>query len=457
MYPRSISSWRLRWPLLVCLLIVLAMGTVVLIASDLRSPDRAAGKAVFARAGLAQPRLSPPRVAAGNALGGLPANALVTENAAQPGSGEAEVCGLGIVKVSERDPSGADQVPERARQDTWDRLRAVFAASDDERLRAIGFLLDARSAEQSAAAPRDALARLAAGSSDSLVYALAIEACKSLDTQRVEAGACQLVSAEQWTRVDPHNAVPWLSLASLARERKDAAGEAEAVYRASLAQVSDSHAAVLPKMISQALPPDLAPIGRTIALVDAYRAQAAFHQPAHRAASRYCAADAVADSNLSQVCEQLATLLIDRGRALPDPLTGRTIGERVGWPAQRVQELQDEQQALMLSAVAHTGGNTALNCENVTRLTQWAAQASELGEFGAMRELLKRSGKSMEQALAEYRQRVQAGDVTAGANTPGMATRGIGEATPADTAAASADAASSELGSTNRLVAALPR
>lgn len=408
MYPSTVSSWRLRWPLLVCLLVVLATGVAILIASDLRTPQGASGRAAFARA-LQRPALPMPRLPAtdGSVLAARAA-AGVTVKAAQPGPGEAEVCGIGIVKVSARDPDGLTHIPEQARSRTWDHLRAVFAASPAERTRALGLMLEARLQSGRATAARDALAQVAAASSDALVYALAIEACRSLDAKQAAAGACQLINAEQWARLDAQNAVPWLSLAWMARQRGDAAGVAEAVYRASLARVSDAHAFVVPTTVSQALPADLPPLGRTIALVDAWRVQAAFHLPSHHAAIAYCAEGAVADSNLRQVCDQLAKLLLEQGRAAPDPLAGRTIGERVGWPLEQVQALRDEQNMLLHTAAERARGSTVLSCENVTRMTEWAAQAAEMGEFGALRDLLRRSGKSIDQAIAEYRLRVPA-------------------------------------------------
>jgi len=430
MYPVAISSWRLRWPLLVSLVAVLALGVIALVAGDLRAPAGTRGKVAFVRPTPAKQLPPIPRPRSEPALPSAAAAAPVSIKAALPGAGEAEVCGLGIVKVDARDPDGLEHIPEAARRATWDRMRGVFAASADQRVQAIGLVLEARGSSAHAAPARDTLARIAAVTDDALVYALAVDGCNALDAKPA-GGACQLVSAEQWARLDPHNAVPWLGVAWRARSRGDAGGEAEAVYRASLARISDPHAAVVPMMIGQALPADLPPLGRTIALVDAWRVQAAFHRPGHDAASRYCAAAAVADSNLRQVCDQLARLLLDGGRAMLDPLTGRTIGARVGWPADEVQALSDEHEALLHTTRERATGSTALSCENVTRMAQWATDAARLGEVGAARELLHRSGKSIEQALAEQRLAAQAARAAASAVAPGtLASLDASEAAP---------------------------
>ncbi len=54
-------------------------------------------------------------------------------------------------------------------------------------------------------------------------------------------GACRQLSLQRWARMDPDNAVPWLSLAGKARGRHDSAAEADAFSHAATAHKSDSY------------------------------------------------------------------------------------------------------------------------------------------------------------------------------------------------------------------------
>ena len=78
----------------------------------------------------------------------------------------------------------------------------------------------------------DQLVRLAVVSQDPLVYVIALEACKG----SAEGGAanCALLSLEQWARLDPDNAQPWLELAAQAQREHDVDAELDAMRHAAL-------------------------------------------------------------------------------------------------------------------------------------------------------------------------------------------------------------------------------
>ena len=324
----------LRWPLLVALVVVLLAAVVGIILGDVSEQGDATSPAAAVRSASlplppARPRARPgvttPAAASGETSAAHPA---------RPAANEVEVCGLGLVKASERDPIGIGRIPQPLRRATQERLWTLMQSSPDERVRSAGWLLESRlrggrigdatpSVGPDADASRaiDRLAKLAAGSRDAIVYRLAMEGCHSPSSDRPPAPACQLLSTEQWTRLDPDNAIPWMTLAAVARERADAAAEAEAMYRASIARTSNAHWGVLPKIVSQALPGDLPTLGRTIAISDAWEMQGVVALPllaGARAASQFCSSEALRDSNRRQTCELLAGVLVDNGKTAVD-------------------------------------------------------------------------------------------------------------------------------------------
>lgn len=433
----------LRWPLLVTLVGVLLAAVVVVILGDVSVQTEVVPSAITARQWPQPVPATVPRPRPGAATAATPIVRIKSPSSiAKPGHGEVEVCGLGIVKSSQGDASGSGQIPQSARQAAYERLWPAMQSSADERVRAAGWLLESRllelavrsddDARSSACAPDDLacksaserssadqrsaaklplaatraidrLAQLAASSRDPFVYRLAAEACRIHLPSLVPDGACQLVSAEQWVRIDPSNATPWLHLAELARARQDPFGEAEAIYRASIATSSNEHWGALPRLVSQTITSDTQQLSKTIAINDAWGVQMSFAPLA--SPTRHCSADAVRDSNRRQTCEALATLLVDKGRTSLDAKIAHALGEHVGWPKERLQALQDEQQMLAEAAWRHISGDGMLSCEGVQRMAQWARTSEQLGELGAARDLVRRSGRTLDEATREYARR----------------------------------------------------
>ncbi|MDE2297664.1 MAG: hypothetical protein KGK18_05815, partial [Burkholderiales bacterium] len=110
---------------------------------------------------------------------------------------------------------------------------------------------DRRQAVPRLAEARDALAQMAVSSTDPGVYALAFRAC-GVDGE----GACRMLSAEQWARLDPGNAAPWLYVLSAAHRRNDLALQNEALHQIATAQRSDTGFLAVPGLIAAAVPSD---------------------------------------------------------------------------------------------------------------------------------------------------------------------------------------------------------
>ena len=358
----------------------------------------------------------------------------------QPEPGETEVCGLGIVKAAQAGNDESDPLA-LARQRRSPTVRAeweaALQASPDVRTRAAGLriagmagaeepgrAIDGRQADERKEACRedaacekraeeesaavfarasahphaDALARLARDSKDPVVYALAMHHCPRASGP-AGPGACPLLSYEQWASIDPDNAAPWLYLA----DQVVAGGgdPSEALQRAARARHNHTHWAALHGLVMAAQPSAVPPLERLLMSVEVIGVQAA-EVPPLNATVKYCSTAELRSGNRRQTCEALADLLVNRGDTLLDLGVGRAVGEKLGWSADRVAALRDEGLALMALQTEQLAGKQPYSCASAEILMAHFAQVTRLGELVAMRELLRRSGKSIE-ALAGQR------------------------------------------------------
>ena len=337
--------------------------------------------------------------AASAAAAAMAASAVIPPN-------EAEICGVGRVKA---DDSGAPlnlEAIQRAAQQARERLLPVLANDADETARAVGLFLQStgRSSATDATLPagasaRDALARMAVATRSPQTYGLAIRACQG---QRGD-GACQMLSAEQWVQLDPGNAMPWLQVATDAQVRGDAAAVAEALYRASNATTADSYAGSFASLALAKLPADVRLPERGALAAELLTLQANGATP-HLVASQYCSVTAVHDSNRQQVCSALAEVLARKGGTLTDASLSATIGQRVGWPAERVAAARDEVSAMyQLQKQSVPAPNTAWGCASMIQMVNQIAQVGQGGELNTMRNALKRSTDDAASLAKRYR------------------------------------------------------
>lgn len=324
---------------------------------------------------------------------------------------ETEICGLGRVKA---DDSGQpkDMTPIRfAAQRARERLLSTLANSPDEVARAAGLLLMSAGRPQLAdeacdtadcarrAVPannpaerlrsdlvaRDALASMALTTRSPRVYALAMNACQS---HRKE-GVCLHLSPEQWARLDPDNAVPWLYVAADAGDRREAPTAAEAFFRVSRAARSDAHWGAVTGLVLAKLPSEL-PILDKVALAGEVLSLEAEALMPFVPASQYCAVAEVRDTNRQQVCSAMAEVLVHKGSSLMDVALGTSIGQRAGWPAERLAALQDERDAL-LQLNDQSAPPQPWSCSGLVRTLNQLVEMGQHGELGAMRRALKQS------------------------------------------------------------------
>jgi hypothetical protein len=337
--------------------------------------------------------------------------------------GETELCGIGVVQADEDDPQGLRHIPEAVRMQAFERLHIHMAAHADVQVRAAGLLLRARrsidgdalarTVEEDAACRRaqsmgfqetgefctgalgqaeaalleaaapaiDALARLAAVSRDRAVFAMAFDACHGGGlSYRTSEGGCQLVTAEDWSRADPGNAVPWLHLARQAMARGETEAADAAMARAAAAGVSDDHGAALPGLVLGALPATMPPIERTAVTAEVLALSVSSAAPYHDAVTAYCSERALGDAARARTCEAMAGTLLNGGRSSADTLAGVQLAERLGWPAERTSTLMLRQQSALDAATGFSARNSPLGCEGLQR-----AQSLAEREFAARR------------------------------------------------------------------------
>jgi len=103
------------------------------------------------------------------------------------------------------------------------------------------------------------------------------------------------------------------------------------------------------------------------------------------------------------VCADIAELLSKRSTTLLDMAIGQALGARVGWPAERLQALRMERDAMSqaLKPMAAAPG-TEWSCAQIERETRWVLDMSQFGEIGAARMLIARTGQDVAALAKQY-------------------------------------------------------
>lgn len=307
---------------------------------------------------------------------------------------EVEACGLQKVRSGGAGAEDVNSVVIVATRETHDRWKAALLDSPDNRARAVGLLLQrfeslGEGSALQAEEARDELVQLAAGGSDPTVYAIAVGLCQKEQSDAVTAGACQRISLTEWARVDPSNAVPWIAVAQAARARGDLQAEAAAFARGAEARkMHNSGESMLRSGLTE-VPRDVTPAEKASLSVALIGYEAAFIGPELTEVMRYCSVAAVKQTAVREECNAVANLLVGPETTLLYFSLGIRLGERVGWPAERVQQLSAEKEALFQLEA----GNTLVpsSCEAISRINTFINDRVRLGEIAALRELRDQS------------------------------------------------------------------
>ena len=361
-------------------------------------------------------------------------------------SGEIEVCGGAWVKsrpdgtIDDDDFKRVVNLPE-ARARMLDELRA----DPDEFARAAAIWLSVFGAEPLgpaeggkncepdqceaqrkyaalAAQSRDELARTAATTRDPRVYALAFNVCGGA---RLGDSACQLLSAEQWARLDPGNAAPWMYVLGQAVDRRDMSAQNEALHRIATSSRSDLRYLALSGLVLDHMPNDDAASPAALTLtIETIGIEVAFTHPGFQLVAKVCKGAPLRDWNRRESCSAVAELLVERADTLFERGLGVRIGTQIGWTTERIQRLSGEEAAYVASLTAPGAFAGTNACADIRRDLETVRRRARLGEAGALREWVARSGKTAEDFIRverEGRARIAADAASAAASAASAA------------------------------------
>jgi hypothetical protein len=291
-------------------------------------------------------------------------------------------------------PDGAARdaaLAERLRPQRQAFLRAAGKQADPLVKGLAAFRTDPAEADTGAVRhARDALVDAAVRDDDARLYAMAWTACKRAPA--AEAGGCQLLSARRWAQLAPGDARPWLELAAAARVRRDEGELQEALYQVSQAQRLDSHRPAIAELALESMPAGLPRWSQMQLLRQSLRLDQ-LSRPAYGPVLQLCDRPAVDDANRRQVCTAIADLLQRDATTLTDLRVAATLGQRVGWPANRLQAVRDELEAAQ-RWIRQRGDQRALDCTTLSRTRPELETVVRLGELSAIRLLqARRAGK----------------------------------------------------------------
>lgn len=340
------------------------------------------------------------------------------------GPEEVQICGGTWLKAAADGRVNAEEAKaysQRATDAARTQALAAMAASSDERAQAAVHVYQSRldrfrqlcGSDGKCVPPTEvpsgpngpaitALVQLAQSSTDPQVYAWAYRSCNEFGST-VES-PCQLVTTEQWARLDPTNATPWLFMAAEAEKRGDLDGLDDAMFHVAHAERQDTGWGALVAQFVEHAPPGDAHLGDALNVaLEAIGFEAAAPFP-YFTASKYCSAGALADANRRETCEGIATVLMQKSRTLMDYSIGLGMAKRLGWPQEQIKSLGDEQEALYAavgSATPHVVDEA--NCKELRQALDHFRDLGVYGELETARRAVAASGKPMWLLAADSR------------------------------------------------------
>jgi hypothetical protein len=322
-------------------------------------------------------------------------------------SDEIEVCGVGRVKLDRDDWAATGKYLDALTNKSRLRWLAALRNSDDYRARATGLYLegifDRDSPQKDPEAARDELVQLALATKDPAALALAYTKCIKGVEDSSSPGACPQFSLDDWAHADADNAVPWLQLAAKARREGDGPAEAAAFAQAAQAHQYDTYNWSLFSFAQSAMPEDVTATERWILTTEVIGVEAAMPMP-YLPVLQYCSRDALNDAAVHRQCTALAELMVDKGTTLSDLSAGKSLGARVGWPAERLDKLTLELKASMQAVNGMLGMDPKQqwSCDSVARGNAYASQLEEQGERGLARQAIVQSGETVAELSSKF-------------------------------------------------------
>ncbi len=244
------------------------------------------------------------------------------------------------------------------------------------------------------------LVKLALSTGDVDAYAMALYACRSIKT-----GACSSVTYERWAVMEPNNAVVWFSLASQAQVRGDIQAHMFALQRAATATDFNTRVPAF----------DVASVGSLLPAGDPLEAWAVgdmlirmslFNGDRYSGVGRYCARIGKDPDINRSICDVLATKLEQKDQSLTGGAIAVSIGEKLGWSAERVQLLKDERTVARGHDWETNMGKDSFTCTALEERRKWVSQSMLKGERAVARDVVSKSGKSLAEVAADYRKKM---------------------------------------------------
>lgn len=196
---------------------------------------------------------------------------------------------------------------------------------------------------------------------------------------------------------------PWLHLAESARARADLQGLAEAIFRASQATTDKTYANLMMSQLLSSAGDELPDAELRLGVGIGAGVSAAWTLTGLQAASDYCSAATVVDSNRRQVCEVLVHTMVAQSESLGGILVAARVGGRIGWNAERVDFIRSQANAMagvLMSAQMGVPEMDSIRREGCAMYTKTAARLArvfQIGELGAAREAVLRSGRTVQE------------------------------------------------------------
>ena len=334
----------------------------------------------------------PPQILARKLDHPMQPSRVTTPPASQAGTAAAKpqphVCGMDGLPRTVTDANEVGQYVFDTSRETYDRWKTELIGGSDVRARAVGLSLqrldDISARSLAADTSLEQLVELATTAREPVVYGIAVGVCKTgLADDAVPA--CRRLSVSEWAKIDPDNAVPWLANAAAARDNGDGWAESVAFARAAQTHKVDNYSDAGLSAALAALPADAARAERTAVEAHLIGYDAALARPDIIEVSRYCSATALQQSQIHDQCDAVAQLLLDHGGTLLNFSLGRSIGQRLGWAAVRLDDLARERDAL-LNLLA-PNGDEEWSCNYMAREDEFVQRRAQVGELAALREL----------------------------------------------------------------------
>ncbi len=224
------------------------------------------------------------------------------------------------------------------------------------------------------------LIKLAETTNDPDVYAMAFHQC-----QKKKAAGCSNVTAEQWAKLDPDNAVPWLAIAGGAIQRKDAvAGDAALEKFASLPKLNSRKPPLADVLQSEQIQ-SLAPMTKANVGFNLMATNGSLMLYDLGRFGKYCGLEFASSDKRKEICGLVANRFADQDEDWVTKMMGRNIGERAGWSKSRTGAIKAEFEEYISLAIEEVSDPKMLSCDGLTRLNERAIDMLKLSEIGAFR------------------------------------------------------------------------